>query len=351
MISVLKVLSFLTAFSSCLSSFSHQTSFSKSRSLPRANPSSQSQTQKDSGTCKNLVQRREWRTLSRAEKASYIKSMKCLTTKPSQLLGKGYRRFDDFQYVHCESRRTVHFSSKFAPFHHYFVLLWENALRNECGYQGGVPYWNWELDAHDFPSAAIFSSDPETGLGTNGKNFTYDPYNLGGGIVSDGAIANWEILYPERQYLERNFLLPNTFALDNNAAMKYVQSQTTYINFINALEGINPTISDELYPGPHGMLHQLLGGDMPKLAYAANDPLFYVLHSNVDRQYDIWVRQNPAVRTMAYNGNKTPGNTRNDASLDDELNLMKLGPNVKVRDTMRWRQPPYCYTCESFCPN
>lgn len=44
---------------------------------------------------------------------------------------------------------------------------------------------------------------------------------------------------------------------------------------------------------------------------------------------------------------KIPGETANDASLDDELDFLGLIPKMKVRDAMKWQSPPYCYTCKS----
>ncbi|KAG0150759.1 hypothetical protein CROQUDRAFT_57792 [Cronartium quercuum f. sp. fusiforme G11] len=295
--------------------------------------------------CKNLAVRREWRTLSREYQEAYINAVKCLTKRPSKLLGRGYRRFDDFQYVHCEMRSKIHFTAMFFVWHHKLTQVWETTLQEECGYRGALPYWQWELDAENFPHSPIWSSDPVVGFGTNGANFSYDPDNLGGGIVTDGAFAYFQILYPERQYLERNFHVPSTYVVNNQNAMSWVLSHTDYASFSTALEGSNPT-GDIDYPGPHGMLHAMLGGDMPKLAYAANDVVFWVLHCNVDRLWWEWIRRDPAKRMMAYGGNRKPGSFANDASLDDELDFLGLTPKVKVRDVMKWATPPFCYTYE-----
>ncbi|CAH7689422.1 expressed protein [Phakopsora pachyrhizi] len=120
--------------------------------------------------CDSIKVRKEWRTLSYSEKASYIKSVKCLTQKPAKILGKSYRRWDDFQFVHCEKINEIHSTSIFLPckstlstavlWHRYFLYLYEKALREECELSGPIPYWDWTLDAKNFTRSPIWSPDP-----------------------------------------------------------------------------------------------------------------------------------------------------------------------------------------------
>lgn len=49
--------------------------------------------------CNHIATRREWRTLSLAEKESYIKAVKCLKTRPSKL-ELNQTLYDDFPWVH-----------------------------------------------------------------------------------------------------------------------------------------------------------------------------------------------------------------------------------------------------------
>jgi hypothetical protein len=52
------------------------------------------------------------------------------------------------------------------PWHRYFLNLFEDALRTDCGYQGTQPYWDWNLDTADWSKSPIF--DPVRGFGGNG---------------------------------------------------------------------------------------------------------------------------------------------------------------------------------------
>jgi tyrosinase len=45
---------------------------------------------------------------------------------------------------------------------------------------------------------------------------------------------------------------------------------------------------DFMEANPHARAHQWIGGDMGKIALAVRDPLFFMLHSNVDRLWAEW---------------------------------------------------------------
>ena len=46
----------------------------------------------------------------------------------------------------------------------------------------------------------------------------------------------------------------------------------------------------------HNNAHRNIGGDLGRLASAVDDPLFFLLHANVDRAWAIWQHQEPAIR-------------------------------------------------------
>lgn len=91
----------------------------------------------------------------------------------------------------------------FYPYHRLLMHAYEQELQS-CGWKGGVPYWDWLLDAGDdetFFSSPVF--DTEHGFGGNGDwvpgNFTHPelpvnvpwdvPDRTGGGCVKDGPFA------------------------------------------------------------------------------------------------------------------------------------------------------------------
>jgi tyrosinase len=73
--------------------------------------------------------------------------VKCLAKLPAKTLkaaAPGVRsRYDDLIVAHIMNTPTIHWSGYFLPWHRQMVHLHEKLLRDECGYTGGQPYWDW----------------------------------------------------------------------------------------------------------------------------------------------------------------------------------------------------------------
>ncbi|KNZ44064.1 hypothetical protein VP01_953g12 [Puccinia sorghi] len=170
-------------------------------------PSSQS-----NGTtagCQIIRVRREWRKFSVKEQTEYIRAVKCLAGLPSKVLpADEYRRYDDFENVHSRMRHKIHWIASFLPWHRHYMFTYETALRDECGYSGNLPRWDWSLDSDDMSKSPIWSPDPNVGFGTNVQDSSKSGDGLDGAPVQDGAFANWPLYYPEYHTLQRNYNLP-----------------------------------------------------------------------------------------------------------------------------------------------
>ncbi|EGG12889.1 uncharacterized protein MELLADRAFT_30131, partial [Melampsora larici-populina 98AG31] len=107
--------------------------------------------------CASITVRKEWRSMARADQKSYLSAVKCLMTKPSTLKPRSnLRLYDDFESVHDRSRPNVHWVAQFLPWHRHFIHLYEQALQS-CGYNGGLPRWNWSLDAANMTASPVWS--------------------------------------------------------------------------------------------------------------------------------------------------------------------------------------------------
>lgn len=306
--------------------------------------------------CTEIRVRREWRKFSVDEQTAYINAVKCLAGLPSKLLpGGDYRRYDDFENVHSRMRSKIHWIASFLPWHRNFMFDYERSLREECGYSGNLPRWDWSLDAADMTQSPVWSNDPNVGFGSNGRDFDNVDDGIDGGVVTDGAFANWALYYPEYHQLQRNYNLPSQYKKAGRSygsqffdpeAVNRVLSQTTYQKFALALEGTDPSSTGPSLPGPHSMIHVIIGGDISPTAYAANEPLFYLHHCQVDYLWWRWQNAQRSTRLNAYGGPATRGSTRNDARLSDNLRFLGLSPDLPVRDTMDTSAAPYCYRYE-----
>ncbi|KAA1102057.1 hypothetical protein PGT21_035558 [Puccinia graminis f. sp. tritici] len=305
-------------------------------------------------TCPKITTRKEWRQLSRETQASYIKAVKCLTTKPATLRTRfRLRRYDDFQYVHSTLYMQVHFVARFLPWHRHIVFLYEQALR-ECGYQEGVPHWDWSLDAADASRSPVFSSDPQVGFGGNGTGRVDPRLPDDGGAVQTGAFSNFQLIHPIPHLLHRKFdamlelssnNVPYLGEFYSKSKIAEIQKTSDFLNYSNNIEGQNPMIFPDAPSAPHAAIHIFIGGEMPHSVYAANEPLFFLHHAHIDKLWADWQRQDWKNRKRAYHGNNVRGDQTEDASIDDKMPFLGLGgqdPTVlSVMDTTAY---PYCYT-------
>jgi tyrosinase len=160
-------------------------------------------------------------TLKRSEKLNYIEAVQCMGKKkartPSAIAAGAKNRYDDFVVTHIRLTLVTHGNvchpiltpahpntnfnkGNFLSWHRYFMWAWEQTLRNECGYKGYLPYYNWPQWA-DNPRASPLLDGSDTsisgdGVYVAGRNFSCVPNpgrcfvevppGMGGGCVASG---------------------------------------------------------------------------------------------------------------------------------------------------------------------
>ncbi|KAH9276353.1 hypothetical protein BASA83_001043 [Batrachochytrium salamandrivorans] len=237
--------------------------------------------------CAQPLVRREWRELTPDEQTNYVNAVICLKMSPSRLPRtiRSPSRFDDFAYSHFRALGAV-----FLPWHRSFLNSYENALRDECGYPGALPFWDWSID----------SQAPES-------SFLWDDWSFGG----DG----------------------NPFTANRcitNGPM--VSTSRTYDAFRQAVE-----------QGPHNNVHAGIGGTMAIVTMSTNDPIFMLHHANVDRVWSIWQTLNPKLAST-YGGRNSNGLV---ARATDTLPLFGVttAPTYRVANMFSTTSGlPLCYT-------
>jgi tyrosinase len=285
-------------------------------------------------SCENPVVRQEWRNVSDEARAEYIAAVLCLHEMPSSLdFDPDAKRSDDFPYLHAHNPPDHHRTSNFLPWHRYFIHLYEKALRETCGYQGNLLYWDWSLDYDDLASAPVF--DVEHGFGGDGGPEEEDSISFGS-CIRDGPFSMYEVrvLGEENKphclsrgfgrFFGGDFVGPTV----SPAAMRGVLQANDYFDFLTQLEG---SADNDI---PLGM-----GGDWVP-ASAPNDPLFFLHHVQVDRLWWMWQQGGQGSRVMQYTGPKDDADST--PSLDDVL-PPPLGDGTKIRDIMSTEGDLLCY--------
>ncbi|KAF9872317.1 hypothetical protein CkaCkLH20_10144 [Colletotrichum karsti] len=323
----------------------------------------------------NARVRKDWNSLSSIEKKSYTTAVNCLLRKPSKLepgFAPGARsRYDDFVAVHINQTLSIHGTGNFLTWHRYFTWAYENALREECGYQGYQPYWNW-LAYRDDPSKAPMFDGSDASMGGDGAFRAHNgstsgggvwiPSGNGGGCVTKGPFANMTVhlgpVSPGIDGLPANPggpLAYNPRCLSRDISAWPSQQWMTPENVLNLTVGAASanirTFQDELqgrfgdgFLGTHTSGHFIVNGEASDLFSSTNDPTFFLHHAMVDRVYWLWqaLHLNEAFNIA---GTITILNSppSRDARLDDLVIQEPNAPNRPISDLLNTLDGPFCY--------
>ena len=181
----------------------------------------------------------------------------------AQLNNQGLGRFTDFRDMHTNvSSPQAHGAPGFLPWHRAYLLDLERELQ-AIDPSVALHYWRF-----DQPSPNIFKRD-FLGESDNVGTVFFSATNPLQFWVTDGVPG----------------INRRPFFNTNNATGVRTEAQTlalgtTYPNF-RTMEG-----------NPHGSAHTSFGGSISSINTAAKDPLFFLLHCNVDRLWAKWQRNN-----------------------------------------------------------
>ena len=201
--------------------------------------------------------RKNANSLTNAERDRFI-------TAFAQLNNRGAGGFTAFREMHTNvSSPQAHGAPGFLPWHRAYLLDLERELQ-AIDPSVALHYWRF-----DRPSPNIFTRDflgVSDAIGTVMFSAT-NPLQF---WVTDGVPGiNRRPFFPTNQAPPGLRTEAQTIALGN-----------AYPAF-RTMEG-----------NPHGSAHVSFGGSISSIGTAARDPLFFLLHCNVDRLWAKWQRQN-----------------------------------------------------------
>ncbi|KAK0615237.1 hypothetical protein B0T17DRAFT_381458 [Bombardia bombarda] len=290
--------------------------------------------------CKNITVRREWRSLDPSEKTNFVNAIHCIAKTPSSWeQNRNTTIYDDFAILHGGIGSWCHRSASFLPWHRYTLAIFENILKTKCGFEGAIPYWDWSLDWANLANSSIWSSS--SGFGGDGDPLGTETVG-GGRCVTDGPFSDLRPIIYNHTYIphciSRGFKDIKTNITGQISgrpfspeSMGAILGKQTYKEFVKEVE-------NQL----HNSLHQSVNGDF-KAMTAANDPLFYVHHAQLDRMWWRWQREKPEVRLHEYSGRHMFNSTNGTASVNDMLLYAGFAKDMPVASVMDTEGRFLCY--------
>lgn len=213
--------------------------------------------------------------LSIAEREDYISAVQCLQRLPPKTpssVSPGARsRFDDFLTVHIQQTPSIHNTANFLGWHRYYVWQYEKALREECGYKGFQPYWNWNREVADPTKSAMFNGNATSLSGnspSSGACVTSGPFKDMAVNLGPGASLKYN-----PRCLKRDISASQAQACTADKTLSLIKNSPTIGSFQDTMQGI---------PGVHAGGHFTIGGDPGSVCF-----FFSSLFSSL-RFYLLW---------------------------------------------------------------
>ncbi|KAG0146059.1 hypothetical protein CROQUDRAFT_44897 [Cronartium quercuum f. sp. fusiforme G11] len=316
--------------------------------------------------------------LTPAERKEYTDAVLCLQSKPPRTNthdAPGVKsRYDDFVATHIKQSQHIHATATFLAWHRFFLFTFEEALRNECGYPGYLPYWNWARTSSDILNAPDFDGGPYS-MGSNGAYRAHPSIFLtgpgrpmirlppfgGGGCVKSGPFSNMSVnLGPILPAYAMGPIVPGPFTyhprcltrdLSPMVATEF-QKESLIVDLITQspdLKSFQQTLQGDPQRGImslHAAGHIVLGGDPSVDFYVSSgEPLFFLHHSMVDRVWWLWQQLDPAQRTQTIYGTGTMYNIPPSPkmTLEDYIDLdVNAGP-IQLKNLMSTIEGPFNY--------
>ncbi|KAI1174842.1 hypothetical protein F4777DRAFT_368085 [Nemania sp. FL0916] len=293
---------------------------------------------RDAGDCANPNVRFEWDDYSASDKQAFVGAIQCLIKRPaSGRFSPSKNRYEDLVRLHqsyapnIHSRSTSQQTHKFLLWHRYFVWAFEQILRDECGFNRAMPWWDEKKWSGRFAQSTVFTSQY---FGT-----LPGPTNGRGTCINNGAFAGLQSNLGPAQTINNPHCV-------QRAVNEQITAQT-------GTDAYNTCLGRTSYPDFHSCVeftfhaqgHNGIGATMADSIASPGDPIFFMHHLYVDYVFRKWQLGNLSRRTTI------SGCASNDGcpplTLDTVLYMNNICgskcPDLPVRDVLRTLQGHFCY--------
>lgn len=323
----------------------------------------------------NIHVRKDFDTMEPYERKAYTDAINCMRDQPSQLDQNEFpgaiNKYFDYATIHIQRTRRVHLNGFFLVWHRFFLHTFEQDLRETCGYEGAFPYWNWPATADNLRGSKIFNGDEFSMSGDGYPNGNDSiilsptlqiPHGSGGGCIMSGPfkgmnyttppISNAFLINgtepPESLYARKDACL--TRDLNEYAAKTWCNETAVEIAVAEPNLGVFEDLINGVIGGGklgiHSGAHFIAGNPAANIFVSAQDPIWYPLHTMLDRVYTSWQARHPENAEDTF-GTETALNLPPSANVTLDSVLPDIGylmPNPPtVGEVISTTDGPFCY--------
>ncbi|EUC49200.1 hypothetical protein COCMIDRAFT_85451 [Bipolaris oryzae ATCC 44560] len=271
--------------------------------------------------CSNPSIRVEWDRMSNTDRQKYFDAFKCLMRlPPSGQFPQSKSRYEDLTALHQILTPNIHTNAKFILWHRAMLLLLERTMRNECGFNGPMAWFDEARYAGRFAQSSLFSSQWLGSLAINNQ------------CVKDGQFANLICNVGPGSSNQPHCLSRNgDGALTRNCNQEYVDICNNYPDWAG--------MTGCVFSGYHSFGHNGIGGPMMDVQASPCEPFFFFHHLYLDRNARLFTNKNPQWLSQI-NGVDAQGRS---LTLDTTVNTYGMMPDLTIRDLLDTLSVPLCY--------
>jgi len=230
----------------------------------------------------------------------------------------------------------AHGGPVFAPWHRLYLRRLEEAIQAVTGKRDfGLPYWDWATDGQQTPAAQL-DAPIWSHVGPPQGEITTGPFGALEIRLATDPSDNRTFVLPPRPIHRSSGKHPAAPGLPKRAEQTLALADDTYDkegwnratnSFRNKVEGWRDAQTPPRQGAwMHNRVHVFIGGSMEP-ASSPNDPVFFLNHCNVDRQWEAWLTKHG--RTYA----PVPGEGPSGHRADDPL-LSIVWPSMRPSEVL-----------------
>jgi tyrosinase len=284
-----------------------------------------------------LEVRKNAANLTQAEINAFVNAVKTLkSTKVVTDNGITTNVYDQFVATHTSMRDAQgrigpdgnvlrnpgHSGSAFLPWHRTFLNEFEEALQ-KVNPNVTIPYWDWTDQTSSLNKLFVNSFLGPNGTASSASEVLSGPFSRAQGwrLREDLTGSRWNGLSTTTVGLTRQFGgATGTTSLGTTANVAFALRSNDYLTFRDRLES---------GAGLHDIAHRWIGGTMGNVVASANDPVFWMLHANVDRIWAEWQLNNHWGNSFYPASGQPYGHNLNDLFFPWDRGAIKIAADLK----------------------
>lgn len=246
---------------------------------------------------------------------------------------KANRKYDEYVSQHLNAMNDManmpaHGGPAFLPWHREFLRRFELDLQR-IDPSVTIPYWDWTVDRS--PASSLWGADFMGGDGELGsRRVTTGPFAFNAGRWDLTVTSPGDPGPGLRRALGQSSGLPT--ALQVEASLTRVPyDRSPWMGSTQSFRGVLENLV-------HNPVHAWVGGSMTQ-ATSPNDPVFFLLHCNIDRLWAMWQTRHPNERPYLPAAEGMPGHNLNDP-------MSPWGGNTTPASVLDHRTLGYSYDTE-----